>query len=39
VYPQVRKAVSKAPQDFEIGDTTATPVRAVVLPRFPEKEV
>jgi len=39
VYPQVRKAVSKAPQDFEIGDTTATPVRAVVLPRFPEKEI
>ncbi|MFH1929321.1 MAG: glycine cleavage system aminomethyltransferase GcvT, partial [Chloroflexota bacterium] len=33
VYPQVPKAVSKAPQDFEIGDTTATPVRAVVLPR------
>jgi glycine hydroxymethyltransferase len=34
IYPETRKAVCKAPHEFEPGDTVALPVNAVVLTRF-----
>jgi glycine cleavage system T protein len=37
IYPGGGRAVSKPPIEFEIGDTVALPIRAAVLPRFPEK--
>jgi glycine hydroxymethyltransferase len=37
VYPETRRAVSKAPVDFESGDTVGLPVQAEVLSRFPGK--
>ncbi|MBN1933465.1 MAG: aminomethyltransferase family protein, partial [Anaerolineae bacterium] len=36
IYPETKRAVRKLPQEFEWGDTVALPVRAVVLPRFPQ---
>jgi glycine hydroxymethyltransferase len=38
LYPETRRAVSKAPEDFEAGDTVALPVLAEVLERFPAGE-
>jgi glycine hydroxymethyltransferase len=38
LYPETRRAVSKAPEAFETGDTVALPVQAEVVARFPEKE-
>jgi len=35
IYPDSRKAVSKPPREFALGDTVAMPVKAEVLPRFP----
>jgi glycine hydroxymethyltransferase len=37
VYPEAKRAVSKVPHEFDLGDTVALPVRAEVLSRFPEK--
>jgi glycine hydroxymethyltransferase len=37
LYPETRRAVSKAPAAFETGDTVALPVQAEVLERFPVK--
>jgi glycine hydroxymethyltransferase len=37
VYPEARRAVSKAPSAFEPGDTVALPIHAEVITRFPEK--
>jgi glycine hydroxymethyltransferase len=36
IYPETRKAVCKAPHEFELGDTIALPINAVVLTRFPQ---
>jgi glycine hydroxymethyltransferase len=37
LYPETRRAVSKAPAAFETGDTVGLPVQAEVLERFPVK--
>jgi glycine hydroxymethyltransferase len=37
IYPQVRGAACKAPEEFSVGDTTVLPVPAVVLTRFPPR--
>ncbi len=39
IYPETRRAVSKAPEAFEVGDTVPLPVQAEVIARFPEKEI
>lgn len=36
IYPEAKRAVCKLPHEFAWGDTVALPVRAVVLPRFPQ---
>jgi len=38
LYPETRRAVSKAPAAFETGDTVALPVQAEVVERFPVKQ-
>jgi glycine hydroxymethyltransferase len=37
IYPEARKAVGKAPAEFAVGDAVALPVRATILPRFPQR--
>jgi glycine hydroxymethyltransferase len=36
IFPEARRAVSKAPSSLELGDTVALPVGAEVLTRFPD---
>ena len=35
IYPEARRAVTKTPDQFEVGDRVALPVPATVIPRFP----
>lgn len=37
IYPASRHGVGKGPEELELGDTVALPVRARVLPRFRER--
>ena len=35
IYPEARRVVSKAPDEFAVGDRVALPLRATVISRFP----
>ena len=37
IYPEARRVVGKVPEELDLGDSVALPVRATVVPRFPAR--